>query len=374
MAEEKFYSALHWAKKAEQFAQSLNLELIKNYDFKFLNPRFLEAKILKPEYMNKSYIQMAAEGAVDVFHKTVFTMHTCAIRLSIDGVDRWFYNIGDADIDPVAILDTGTALEAGKDYYIYLVPSENMVGLVCSLNASYPNGYTATNSRKIGGFHTLCKNAGTLTNNIASGYLAGNIIPNSIWCLGFRPVGDTRGAGYIDTIDEWSHIYLQSGTGVNTTSAYGASITDTRYYQAHIEDMMAIGYHLPDDCEFTALAWGSNQETNIQGSADPVTTGGHVDTKGRRMVSTYFMEDCCGALWQWLSNSSANGGSNWTDLSYTGADFYGSCLVLLAGGLWVDGAHCGVGSRYGDDGRSTLSGSSSARGLSRNIVLTSKEL
>lgn len=347
---------------------------IYDYDFRANSPRFIEAKILKSEYKNKTYIQAAKANATDIFDKTSFVIHPCSIRLNVNGVSRWYVNERDTTIMPSSILDSGSALQAGKDYYIYLVPDGAETKILCSLNASYPSGFTAENSRKIGGFHTLCVNSGTLSNNIASGYAAGNIIPNSIWCLGFRPAGDTRGAAYIDVLDKWGHIYLQSGTGDNTTSAYGATITDTRYIQAHIEDMLAIGYCLPGDSEFTAMAWGSNQETNVNGSVDPVTTGGHTDTKGRRMISTYFLEDCCGALWQWLSCASANGGNNWNEINYTGSDFYASCLVLRAGGHWASGAHCGWGSRDGGVGRSTLDDSSSARGLSQNIRLTSQEL
>jgi len=49
----------------------------------------------------------------------------------------------------------------------------------------------------------------------------------------------------------------------------------------------------------------SNEETNITGSTDPVTTGGHSDTGARRMISNIGCEDCAGALNQWLSDQSA---------------------------------------------------------------------
>jgi hypothetical protein len=49
---------------------------------------------------------------------------------------------------------------------------------------------------------------------------------------------------------------------------------------------------------------GSNQKTNILGSADPVTTGPHIDTAGRRMISNIGLEDGCGVMNQWLSDQS----------------------------------------------------------------------
>ena len=60
------------------------------------------------------------------------------------------------------------------------------------------------------------------------------------------------------------------------------------------------------------IAEGSNQRTNIKNSADPGTSGGHYDTAGRRMISNYGAEDCCGVLWQWTSNTCDNS-TTWYD-------------------------------------------------------------
>ena len=46
--------------------------------------------------------------------------------------------------------------------------------------------------------------------------------------------------------------------------------------------------------EFQVVAKGSNECTNISGSRDYGTTGGHVDTNNQRMISHYGLEDCCG--------------------------------------------------------------------------------
>jgi hypothetical protein len=71
-----------------------------------------------------------------------------------------------------------------------------------------------------------------------------------------------------------------------------------------VDDFAAVKKQLLDDSEFQVIAAGSNEETNISGSADPVTTGGHSDTASRRMISNIGCEDCCGALWQWLRDQS----------------------------------------------------------------------
>ena len=339
--------------------------LLKNYG----RPDFIHAKLLNSAYEGETYVEMWTAGATNVFDKTTLQIEPCAIKLTVDGVDRAWHNTSTIDFVPASNLDSGSSLSAGKNYYIYLVPDGTGCKLIVSLNASYPSGYTATNSRKIGWFHTLCVAAGTISGHLASGYSAGDIIPNSVACLSFRPKCDPSGMAYIDIIDSWVDIYLQSGTGANTASVYGGTITDTRYFGNHCRDMAKVGKTLPSSNDFSIFAFGSNEKTNISGSADPVTTGGHKDTNNRRMISQYFIEDCCGALWQWLDDESTGSGNNWTDITLddgASSSFY-NALVLLAGGLWGNGARCGSGCRAGHLSRSALYADHSARGLSRNI-------
>ena len=55
-----------------------------------------------------------------------------------------------------ANLDAGSAFAVGKDYYVYICDSRIDSAdekYVISLNSTYPTGWNATNSRKIGGFH-----------------------------------------------------------------------------------------------------------------------------------------------------------------------------------------------------------------------------
>jgi len=87
-------------------------------------------------------------------------------------------------------------------------------------------------------------------------------------------------------------------------SANGGTIPDARDWNDFVDDGGAVGKRMLNDPEFQLAAEGSNQKTNIAGSADPVTTGGHSDTASRRMISNIGLEDCCGALSQWLSDQS----------------------------------------------------------------------
>ena len=344
---------------------------VTQYDFMANKADFAHAKYNSTSYEGLSYIDMWHMQATSVFARDRFVLEPCSIRLVADGVTHYYHNFQAQEIIPSAILDSGTTLQAGKEYYVYVVwdSANSKCKLVCSLNSSYPQGYSATTSRKIIWFHTLCAEAGTISGHIANGYAAADIIPNSIACLGFRPKSSPDGMVYIDVIDHWADIYLQSGTGINTASVFDGTVTDTRYYQNHVEDMMSVDKILPDDAQFTALAWGSNQKTAISGAKDWVKTGGHVDTANRRMIGQYFIEDACGFMWQFLNSTSASGSAGWTGITTDlgSGSFYGGCGVLLASGLWSDGARCGVGCRGGGVSRSTRGNGISCRGLSQNI-------
>jgi len=385
------------------------------------------------------------------------------------------------------------ANRAGKDFYVYAVANR---GLICSANATVPAGYTAATARKIAGFHCLYVDVGTIAGHTLTGFLAGDILPASIWDLLHRPVCDPAGMVYSDQADLWVDIYLQSGTGATTASVAGATITDSRDWMSFVDDLAAVKKQLLSDGEFQIVAEGSNQKTNIAGSADPVITGGHRDTTGatagtstsaaapstdisaaanpqsltidlngtgpvvvsfapaglntgaliaaalqvairaaipwaggmtvtygatyvvschgsvgpsasvvisagapndcaaalklgianggvevagnlgRRMVSNIGLEDCCGALFQWLSDQSYQNDA----AAYAGAFGYytlpgnkGSLyrqgafgdVKLVAGGYWTNGASCGSRSRYANNYRWSTHPNIGSRGCAR---------
>ena len=259
------------------------------------------------------------------------------IRLNVSEDDVRYLEVKeDTTYNIFNIMDTGaSSLTAGTDYYLYVVAKDEVgveseviktVELKASLNSTYPTGYNSSNSRKIGGFHTLCmavtaSNAPALVDtdiwdaHPAIGYNAGDIIPNSVWCLSNRPQSSPEGMVYVDKIDKWVDIYLQSGTGLSTASAYGATVTDNRQPINHQWDQQLKNKKLATDNDFTIFAEGSNQKTAIYGSAapNPKTTGGHTDTAGKRMISGYFVEECCGYLWQWLDEIAPVGGSGFSN-------------------------------------------------------------
>lgn len=209
---------------------------------------------------------------------------------------------------------TVAANRAGRDFYVYACQPAGgpTPKFLLSANSTVPAGYTVDNSRKVGGFHCLCVAVGTISGHPLSGYLAGDILPASVWDLKHRPVSSPEGMVFSEAANIWVDIYLQSGTGANTASVYGATITDIRNWMDFVDDAGAVKKRLLNDIEFQLIAAGSNEKTNINGSTDPNTTGGHVDTAGRRMISNIGCEDCCGAMWQWLDEQSYryDGGSH----------------------------------------------------------------
>lgn len=300
--------------------------------------------------------------------KTLQLKASTIIRLVVGSTPRWRKQDTDLTLNTESILDTGSTLQAGKDYYLYIVDNgSGGTQFVTSLNSTFPTGYSATNSRKIGGFHTLCVNAGTISGHPLTGYLAGEILPASVWCLNHLPHSGPEGMVYDDSQNVWVDIYLQSGTGTNTKSLFGATVTDTRQYSEHMEDQFLVKKALLNDEEFASAMEGSNQQTNISGSASPVpkTAGGHSDTADRRMISNIGVEEGCGFLWQWLASTSASGGSSWATIKGSKGNVYGSCHVLVAGGKWADGAHCGSRSRDTHYGRVTADAGIGGRGRSR---------
>lgn len=219
--------------------------------------------------------------------------------------NRWFLITSDVVVDTATDLDTGS-IRAGTDYYVYLCDNNGVADYVISLNSTYPAGYTANNSRKIGGFHTLSADVGTISGHSLSGFVAKDILPASIWCLKHRAKNlNNAGLVYDDRTQLWVQIYLASANGATSVqSVNGATILDMEDWNSFVERGGVAGMRLLSDAEFQIAVRGTNEETNITGSTDPITTGGHLDTAGRRMISNIGLEDTCGAMHQWLLDQS----------------------------------------------------------------------
>ena len=266
----------------------------------------------------------------------------------------------------------------GKDVYIYAcAPTSGTEPVfVLSMNSTVPSGYTVDSSRKIGGFHCLCADVGIISDHPLSGYVAGDILPATRWDLTHRPLSDPEGMFYNSTLDIWCDIYLASWDGTKLVSVYGGTTADGTSTKKWHGEAFCEQYsiyqnkRLPWRREFQVMAKGSNEETNIYGGADVGTTGGHVDTKSRRMISNDGGEDMCGFLWQWLEDLGFAGGSGWTESVYnSGVDSaqygqtYGTLFRLLGGGPWDNGACCGSRSASCDSSSANVYAIRGGRGV-----------
>lgn len=283
---------------------------------------------------------------------------------------------------------TVAANRIGKDFYVYAcVPvSGSAPKIVLSANTTYPDGYNALNSRKIGGFHCLPGDCVNLpSGHPYKDFLLGDILFNSIWDLHDRPRSSPEGMAKISLTPSdglpalWCDIYLASGDGTICTSVFGATIQGTKTWYQFNEYAALQKKRLMSFDEFTVIAEGSNQQTSIYGSSDPVTVTFPVDTAGRSMISNYGIIGCCGVVWQWtrdhnyrlpdsgdLASCQAfawiNQGNNKGSANLQNSGYAES--VLFAGGAWYDGSNCGSRCRRADYLRTAAASSIGCRFVS----------
>lgn len=199
---------------------------------------------------------------------------------------------------------TTAANRAGYDFYVYACQPTSGTAPVfkVSPNSTTPYGYSTTTSRKVGGFHCLCVAVGTIASHALSDYVAGDILPYSVWDLKHRANGNANeGRTFIPTIGKWTNIYLMTGTTTAPVSVYGGTIGTSTH--SLVAQDMAVTFNgvLPNSDEFTALAIGSNETVTIGSKPTPFSSGGHSTSSSvRRMVSNYGVEEACGYIGQWL--------------------------------------------------------------------------
>jgi len=290
------------------------------------------------------------------------------------------------DINTAANWDDSTyamaANRAGKDFYLYYCqPSAGSEpDLILSANSTIPNAMpsgatpTADNTRKISGFHCLCADVGTISGHALSGYGTGDALPRSVWDQFHRPESEPEGMVYSDA-GKWVDVYLASVSGGELVSVSGAAIADgasaeTFHWHKFDQWYRRIKKRLPFQGEFVDFSIGSNQGTNISGSSDPGSTGGHSDSAGRRMISNIGCEDCAGALWQWgidggATNDVGSAYSNAFDAN--DADVAGQHYEApnrpIFGGSWGLGSICGSRSSAWSHSPLALDSYYSARGV-----------
>ena len=283
--------------------------------------------------------------------------------------------LGSANFDA-----TVSAFEVGQDYCVYICdPTDgddtDFTSEVyrISKNTTYPNGYTANNSRKIGGFHygkvravnaqgVPISSGGTAMGSGWKTNVSNGILPNSVWTILNRPTCDPT--GMVRVGDFWADIYLNSDNGSNgLKSAKGVNpITGTEGLNWYIANEKAnrVGKRLPSYAEWCQMAYGSPQGEDgnntyawSKTSNTARTLTGAVDYA----VSAHNLRDCVGNVWEWVDELMLDPtASSWgwqTPMSSDGVgDIYmpsaTALHALVCGGYWGDGAHGGSRAAYCD--------------------------
>jgi formylglycine-generating enzyme required for sulfatase activity len=316
--------------------------------------------------------------------------------------DTWrqVVNRGLIDAAAVALLDTGGSFAVGTDYYIYICIGENGdPQIVISANATYPGGFSAQNSRKIGGFHyghiRHVADDGSWTPIDANGVKFGatgtdwknnvsiGIVPNSVWDLKNRPRCTPEGMVKIG--GRWIDIYQSSaavpieleGSGLHVKtgklqSKYGqlpVTGTEGANWYVFAELAALTEKSMMSYADFAAAARGNPQG---EAAADNygwtkttntsrARTGCQVNSStgafdGQGGIKPYAISaanciDCVGNVYEWLDELSyrQDGGAAgwaWRDVLGSGkgqAYLYNDVglVALIAGGGWSNGVDAG---------------------------------
>ena len=272
-----------------------------------------------------------------------------------------------------ADLDSGAAFVNGNDYCVYVcdptngseTTDQNEVYKI-SLSKTYPTGYTASNSRKIGGFHygVVRKTTDTGIPVNSSGTELGSgwesnvytgIIPNSVWTLLHRPTCDPSGMVYLGN-NLWGDIYLSSDDGDDgLASKYDQNpITGTEGLNWYLacEKARRVGKRLPSYAEFCQAAYGSpagQDGNNTYAWSATGNTGRNKAGKVTYACSAVNVKDLVGNVWKWVDEFCLDPtATTWAWQDVLGAG-HGQAYIpsntalhaFICGGDWNDGVHDG---------------------------------
>jgi hypothetical protein len=251
-----------------------------------------------------------------------------------------------------------TSLALGDDVYIYATQqASGIAGWIASKNSTVPTGFTADNSRKIGGFH-FGKVRTMADAYSAAASLPTQIVPNSCWDLKHRPKCDPTGMVEVIPDQLWVDIYLASedGTAWPATvpiSGYNATpITGTEGYSRldYHRLVRNAGKRLPDYSEFLMFAYGVPQ--GATGSTGRINTGDHTGY-GFECVSCLNVDQPSGNIYQQTTlyyDRQHDGPDSWKNDLNVGKDssqdhgqWHGSQFrTALVGGIWYGAAEAGA--------------------------------
>jgi formylglycine-generating enzyme required for sulfatase activity len=326
----------------------------------------------------------------------IITVKEGSIIAIFNNVWRSFFVDADTNLG-VGNLDTGSAFQVGTDYYVYLVDDGSNGFLAISANSTYPEGQSADNTRKIGGFHyghIRCVNEkyapispsgavfGTDNGGWRSNVVVG-IVPNSVWDLSNRPLCSPEGMVLIENM--WVDIYLSSVSEAVTFEGptNGLYVADgklqSKYGQLPVTGAEGLNWYSFQELaarsskrllrygEWCRSAYGSpggedgadnygwtkqsNTARTRTGCNVNASTGAYIPVGGIKpyAISAYNLVDTVGNVWEWIDELTIRQDStSWAWQDILGADKGRAYLpnnigmaAFHCGGNWHYGANCG---------------------------------
>lgn len=318
-------------------------------------------------------------------------------------------NKEDIIFEPEKVLDEGGTFKPGTDYSVFLCLRGREPKIVVSENGTFPKGFQAGNSRKIGGFHygsiRKVSDDGLWVPIDSNGNKFGNtgvrwqdnvtvgIVPNSVWDLKNRP--KTLFGGLVKVGNIWVSIY-QASKKADFTFMSGNNLVhiaegalQSKYGQLPVSGIDGLcqfnfvelahraGMRLLKYTEWLAAAYGAPQgedDSNVYGWCDVTNkvrartgcsvnleTGAYDKENGAKpyAISAWNVVDTTGNVWEWLSeytNRHDAGEGLWTYYDQLGpqmGQIYGwktdSFSAFAAGGHWHRGSYCGPRAINPDD-------------------------
>lgn len=341
-------------------------KFVKDEDAKHLaaahpHPQYALASLVRSLSANTFHKSQTSEPAFLIAGGQLRTASAMTIR------------VGDALVTHAAneVISTPVLL-VGVDYAIYATAD----GLVVSNNFTVPDGYTAENSRRIGGFH----------------YGDNEFKTHSFYDLHFRPkCKDPRGV-VLDMGERfWADIYLTNTTpNLLGTSAYNAQIADgssppkvpaqlggngvqqyENYSQFAANELLSCyGKRLPNYQEFQMLARGS-VSGYVRGS-DPVKT--LFDRSARSIIGC---EQVSGNMWQWgcevWDRGNGSSGYSWHDIAEGRGQMHAAhpegVGASLFGGTWDESGRAGSRASFWSNEPAYSNSDRGSRGVCDHLIL-----
>ncbi len=328
-----------------------------------------------------------------------------------DGNTSFLYSVKEYCVfNPLDYMDEDEQYEVGTDYYIYLcINNDETASIKVSRNGTFPKGFKAETSRKIGGFHygsiRKVSDDGLWIPIDSNGIKFGStgipwkenvtegIVPNSVWDLKNRPQTLFGGLAKVGSI--WVSIYQASKaeeftfmTGQNLSHISGGKL-QSRYGVYPVTGIDGLcqfnfaelasksGMRMMKYSEWLAAAFGAPQgedyannygwtsvENKIRcrtGCGVNPETGKYDKERGVKpfSISALNIVDTVGNTWEWMgeyTNRHDGPDGTWTYYDQLGPEmgqYYGwklnSFSSLACGGHWHRGSCCGPRAVNPDD-------------------------